>query len=177
MSEADFIIRPVADDDLEAVRAIYAHHVRTSTGTFEITAPDRAEMARRRTEVAGRGLPFLVAEAKGTVLGYAYANLYRTREAYRFTVEDSVYVAPDWLRQGLGGLLLGRLIDASAKAGARQMVAVIGGSDNRGSIRLHEGLGFVRVGLLTAAGFKFGRWCDSVLMQRPLGDGDSTLPP
>lgn len=176
MSQATLLIRPAADGDLDAVRAIYAHHVATSTGTFEITPPDRAEMARRKAEVAARGLPFLIAVADGAVAGYAYANLYRTREAYRFTVEDSVYVAPDRLRQGVGNRLLARLIEDSAKAGARQMVAVIGGSDNAGSIRLHERQGFARVGLLAAAGFKFGRWCDSVLMQRPLGLGDTTLP-
>jgi L-amino acid N-acyltransferase YncA len=170
------IVRPAAIADMKAVRDIYAHHVTTGTSTFEVEAPDLQEMKRRLAEIEGRGFPFLVAEADGRVGGYAYANLYRTREAYRFTVEDSVYIDQGMRGQGLGKALLTALIKASEKAGMRQMVAVIGGSDNEASIRLHESLGFNRVGLLPAVGFKLGRWCDSVLMQRSLGHGAATMP-
>jgi phosphinothricin acetyltransferase len=173
---ASLLVRPAAAADMAEVQAIYAHQVQSGTATFEIEIPDLAEMTRRLAEIAGRGFPFLVAEVDGRVGGYAYANLYRTREAYRFTVEDSVYIHHERRGLGLGTALLAALIKASERAGMRQMVAVIGGSDNAASIRLHESLGFSRVGLLPAVGFKLGRWCDSVLMQRPLGHGAATLP-
>ena len=168
--------RPAADSDLPRIAAIYAHHVLTGFASFELDPPDAAEMQRRRADVVARGLPYLVAEAGGEVLGYAYAAPYRLRPAYRFTVEDSIYVDPGGTGRGIGRLLLERLIAESAARGCRQMVAVIGGSDNHGSIALHKSCGFFPAGTLPAVGFKFGRWADSVLMQRALGAGDATPP-
>lgn len=162
---SDLLLRPASESDIPSVLAIYAHHVLNGTGSFEITPPDLQEMQRRHREVLSRNLPYLVAEIGGRVAGYAYANLYRTREAYRFTAEDSVYIDPAFQKRGVGEALLRELLVRSAEAGFKQMVAVIGGSDNLGSIRLHEKLGFVRVGLLPKVGFKFDRWLDSVLMQ------------
>jgi L-amino acid N-acyltransferase YncA len=169
-------VRASTEADLPAIQAIYAHHVLHGLASFEEAPPDAAEMARRRADVLARGLPHLVAEADRRVLGYAYAGPYRTRAAYRFTVEDSVYVAPDALGRGLGRLLLARVIADSEAQGARQMIAVIGDSANLGSIRLHAAAGFREACTFRAVGFKFGRWVDSVLMQRPLGPGDETLP-
>ncbi len=174
--ETGIRLREAADSDLAAIRDIYAHYVATSLASFEETPPDAAEMARRRRELLARGLPFLVAEADGAVVGFAYAAPYRLRSAYRFTVEDSIYVAPGALGRGIGQMLLKGLVARCAELGYRQMVAVIGDSANAASIRTHERVGFRRVGLLPAVGFKFGRWVDSVLMQRPLGDGDATTP-
>ncbi|MBF0168450.1 MAG: N-acetyltransferase [Alphaproteobacteria bacterium] len=162
------MLRPAVLDDMVHVQAIYAHHVRTGTGSFEIEPPDLAEMKRRFGEVIERKLPFLVCERDGCIAGYAYANFYRPRAAYRFTCEDSVYIDPVFQKLGIGQSLLSALIEGSAKSGFKQMVAVIGGSDNLGSIRLHERNGFERVGLLPNVGFKFDRWLDSVLMQRAL---------
>jgi L-amino acid N-acyltransferase YncA len=174
---AAFVIRPSKDADLPAVAAIYGHHVRFGLGSFEEEPPDLAELARRRAEVLARKLPYLIAAADaGTVLGYAYAAPYRARSGYRFSLEDSIYIAPAALRRGIGRALLGALVARCAAGGYRQMVAVIGDSGNAGSIGLHEQLGFRRVGLLPATGFKHGRWVDSVLMQRELGDGAATLP-
>ena len=161
-------VRPATIDDMAQVQAIYAHHVMNGSGSFEIEPPDLAEMQRRLAEVQKRNLPFLVAETEGRVAGYAYANLYRTREAYRFTCEDSVYIDPACHKRGLGHALLEALIVDAGARGFKQMVAVIGGSDNSGSIRLHEKHGFLRVGLLPKVGFKFDRWHDSVLMQKSL---------
>jgi phosphinothricin acetyltransferase len=144
--------------------------------SFEITPPKEAEVARRRTEVLAAALPFLVAAADGKVVGYAYAAPYRARAAYRHTLEDSVYMHRDFAGRGIGRRLLERLIDECAARGYRQLIAVIGDSANQGSIALHERCGFARVGVLPSVGFKFGRWVDSVLMQRGLGDGDRTLP-
>ncbi|WP_256366625.1 GNAT family N-acetyltransferase [Ancylobacter sp. TS-1] len=170
------LIRDARDDDMPAVQAIYAHHVLTGLASFEEVPPSAAEMTARRAHVLALGLPYLVAEREGTVVGYAYASTYRPRPAYRFTVEDSVYVAPGCGGKGIGGALLGALI-ARCEAGPwRQMLAVIGDSDNAGSLALHRRLGFRPAGTLAAVGFKFGRWVDSVLMQRPLGPGDDTLP-
>ena len=169
-------IRPSREADLPAVQAIYAHHVLYGLATFEEVPPDAAELARRRAELLARGLPHLVAEMEGQVVGYAYAGPYRPRPAYRNTVEDSVYLAPDRVGRGIGRALLGRLIGLCEAAGHRQMVAVIGDSGNAPSIRVHEALGFARVGLLTSVGFKLGRWVDTVIMQRPLGPGDATPP-
>ena len=174
---AAFVIRPSEDPDLPAIAAIYGHHVRFGLGSFEEEPPDLAELARRRAEVLAQKLPYLVAAAgAGAVLGYAYAAPYRTRSGYRFSLEDSIYIAPAALRRGIGRALLGALVERCAAGGYRQMVAVIGDSGNAGSIGLHEQLGFRRVGLLPATGFKHGRWVDSVLMQRELGDGAATLP-
>jgi phosphinothricin acetyltransferase len=169
-------IRESAEADLPAIQAIYAHHVATGLASFEEAPPDLAEMARRRRELRGRGLPHLVAEAEGGVLGYAYAGPYRARPAYRFTLEDSIYLAGDATGRGIGRLLLGALIERTTELGYRQMVAIIGDSGNRASIRLHAAAGFREVGTLTAVGFKFGRWVDSVVMQRPLGPGDASPP-
>jgi phosphinothricin acetyltransferase len=171
------VIRDAADDDMAAVQAIYAHHVRHGLASFEIEPPDVAEMARRRQAIVAHGLPYLVAIADGRVLGYAYAGPYRPRPAYRFTLEDSVYIAEGFAGRGIGRRLLAELIERCTRLGYRQMVAVIGDSQNSPSIGLHDRLGFVRAGVIRAAGFKHGRWVDSVIMQRALGEGDSTLPP
>lgn len=176
------VVRDCTDDDIAWVQAIYAHHVLNGLGSFEEVAPDAAEMTRRREEVVRRRLPFLVAQMPGldprtgTVGGYAYAGPFRPRSAYRYTVEDSVYIAPDAQGKGLGRVLLGTLIERCQLLGYRQMVAVIGDSGNFASIALHARLGFVEAGVLRSVGFKAGRWVDSVLMQRRLGRGDDTLP-
>lgn len=166
-------LRDSREDDLPALAAIYGHHVLHGTGTFELDAPDAAEMARRRAEVLGRGLPWLVAERDGRVLGYAYANYFRPRMAYRFCLEDSIYLAPEAQGQGLGSLLLAELIARCEALGARQMVAVIGDSANAASIGVHQRAGFEPMGVMKAAGWKFERWLDVVFMQRELGLGAS----
>ncbi len=164
--------------DIAAITAIYAHHVRQGTGTFEEVAPDAAEMAARLARVQGAGCAWLVAENDaGEVVGYAYYTQIRDRSAYRFTAEDSVYVREDQRGQGVGKALVAALIERAEAQGFRQMVAVIGDSENAGSIGLHISLGFRQVGLLRSVGLKFGRWLDVVYMQRPLGAGDRTLPP
>lgn len=168
------VLRPGSADDLDAVTRIYAWNVAHGTGTFEIEAPDRVEMERRRTDVLAKGLPWLVLESAGQVVGYAYANQFRPRPAYRFCVEDSVYLAPDAIGQGFGRLLLAELLARCEAAGARQMLAVIGDSANAGSIGVHRALGFAPVGTMKAAGWKFDRWLDVVLMQKSLGFGAST---
>ncbi|BBK40892.1 N-acetyltransferase [Allostella vacuolata] len=165
-------VRDSADGDLPRLHAIYSHHVLHGLASFEEAPPDLAEMVRRRAEVLRQGLPYLVAELDGAIVGYAYASPYRTRSAYRFTVENSIYLAPDRAGQGLGGTLLAALIRRCEAGPWRQMVAVIGDSANRPSIRLHERMGFRPVGVLERVGFKFGRWVDSVLMQRPLVPAD-----
>ena len=172
----DIALRPAADGDVARITAIYADHVLTGFASFEVTPPDSPEMARRRADVLARGLPYVVAELAGAVVGYAYAAPYRLRPAYDYTVEDSIYVDRGALGRGVGRRLLERLIADCAAGGYRQMVAVIGDSGNQASIALHEACGFARVGLLPSVGFKFGRWVDSVLMQRPLGAGDAALP-
>ncbi|MGH8849839.1 MAG: GNAT family N-acetyltransferase [Casimicrobiaceae bacterium] len=167
-------VRAATADDLPAITAIYAHHVELGTGSFELAAPGGEEMGRRWREVVELGLPYLVATLSadaGTVAGFAYASPYRARPAYRYTVEDSVYVAPSWAGRGAGRALLATLIAACEPLGYRQMVAVIGGADNAASIGLHAALGFERAGCLTAVGRKFDRWVDTVLMQRMLGAG------
>jgi phosphinothricin acetyltransferase len=161
---------------LPAITAIYRHHVLEGAATFETVPPDEAEMARRRMDVLARGLPYVVAEIDGVLAGYAYAAPYRPRAAYRYTVEDSVYVVPSMPRRGAGRALLETIVAACAARHYRQMVAVIGDSANAASIGLHAACGFERVGLLPGVGFKFGRWVDSVLMQRALGAGAGTLP-
>jgi L-amino acid N-acyltransferase YncA len=170
----DLLVRPSRASDIEAIAAIYAHHVREGTGSFELEAPDAAEMARRRDAVVAGDWPWLAAEDHaGHVLGYAYASPFRPRRAYRFCLEDSVYVANEAQGRGIGRLLLAELLARCAALGARQMLAVIGDADNAGSIALHRALGFERTGVLKAAGWKFGRWLDVVLMQRALGLGRS----
>lgn len=171
------LIRPSRDTDIDAVAAIYAWHVEHGTGTFELEPPGAAELAQRRAAVLANRQPWLVAEgADGAVLGYAYANWFRPRRGYRFCVEDSIYLRPQAIGTGLGRLLLAELIARCSAAGARQMVAVIGDSANAASIAVHESLGFRRTGSLDAAGWKFGRWCDVVFMQRALGRGATAEP-
>lgn len=166
-------VRSAVEDDFDAIVEIYAAEVVAGTASFELTPPDRAEMIRRWSTIVGRGLPYLVADLDGGIAGYAYAGPYRTRPAYRFTVEDSVYVAPWARRRGVGLVLLRGVVMACETAGARQMVAVIGDSAHVASIRLHEAVGFRLVGTLTNVGYKFERWLDTVIMQRPLGAGAS----
>lgn len=170
------LIRPSTEADLAAIQAIYAHAVQHGTGTFETEVPDLAEMARRRSEVLGRQLPWLVACEGETVIGYAYANYFRPRLAYRFCLEDSIYLHPEHQGKGTGRLLLTELITRSEALGARQMLAVIGDAANQGSIGVHAALGFVHTGKLANAGWKFGRWLDVILMQRQLGPGASSAP-
>ncbi len=169
-------IRPAEDADMDAVTAIYAHHVLYGLASFETEPPDATDMRRRRADVVAKGLPYLVATDDDAVLGYAYAGGYRPRAAYANTVENSVYVRPDATRRRIGQRLLVALIDACEACGLRQMVAVVGDSANLASIRLHEKLGFRRVGVLTNVGYKQGRWLDSMLLQRELGLGAQTPP-
>jgi L-amino acid N-acyltransferase YncA len=166
-----FRLRDAGAGDLPGIRSIYAHHVVTGTGTFEEQPPDLPVIARRWRSVVEAGLPYLVAVGDDRILGYAYAARYHARSAYRFALEDSVYVAPEAMGNGLGTALVSELLSRTEAAGFRQMVSVIGDSANLGSIRLHESLGFEHVGTLRSIGFKFGRWLDVVMMQRPLGPG------
>lgn len=170
------LLRNATDLDLPAIQAIYAHWVTHGTGSFELEPPDVDEMGRRRADVLAKGLPYLVAEQGGQLLGYAYANWFRPRPAYRFTVENSVYVAPGAHRSGIARLLMAELMTRCEVAGARQMVAVIGDSANAGSIGLHLAMGFTHIGTLQATGWKFDRWLDTVFMQRSLGSGNATPP-
>ena len=176
MSAPSLLIRPSTVADLPAITAIYAWNVLHGTGTFELDAPDDAEMARRRDDVLAKGLPWLVAQRDEAVLGYAYANHFRPRLAYRFCLEDSVYLAPQAQGQGIGRLLLAELLARCEAAGARQMFAVIGDSTNLGSICVHRRLGFEHTGTMRAAGWKFGRWLDVVIMQKSLGMGARSAP-
>lgn len=170
-------IRPATPADIPAITRIYGASVLNGTASFELEPPDEAEMARRMNELIGNGFPYLAADADGELIGYAYAALYRTRPAYRWTVEDSVYIAPDRQRGGLGRSLLTALITACIERGFRQMIAVIGDSPRQaGSVALHKALGFEHVGILQDVGFKHGHWCDSLLMQRALGDGAAKAP-
>lgn len=165
------LVRPSSETDLDAITAIYAHAVTHGTASFELDPPDRAEMARRRAAILEGGYPYLVAEKDGAVLGYAYAGAYRTRPAYRSTVEDSIYVAPSAQGQGVGRLLLTRLIEECEARDFRLMVAVIGDEESKGSIGLHRSLGFELAGILKGIGYKHGRWLSTVMMQRSLGRG------
>ena len=170
-------IRPAHAADIPAITGIYAHAVAHGTASFELTPPDEAEMARRMNDFIGKGYPYLIAEDGGMLAGFAYAGPYRTRLAYRHTVENSVYIAHDNHRRGVGRALLAALIETCAAGGFRQMIAVIGDSSRQAaSIGLHHALGFRHVGILEDVGFKHGRWLDSVLMQRALGPGSSTDP-
>lgn len=161
---------------MPGVHAIYAHHVLHGLASFEEIAPSLDEMATRRRDVLAKGLPYVVAEGGGAVLGYAYANHYRPRSAYRFTLEDSVYIANDAIGRGIGRQLLSHIIERCTALGYRQMIAIIGDSGHKASIGLHEQAGFRRIGIFPSVGFKLGRWVDSVLMQRPLGLGDAAAP-
>ena len=171
------LIRPSRDEDVAAITAIYAHHVLHSTGTFETEAPTAADMAQRRLDVLARRLPWLVAEdQQGRVIGYAYCNWFKPRAAYRFSAEDSIYLHPEAVGRGLGRALLTELARHAEDAGVRKLIAVIGDSANAGSIGVHRGLGFAPVGTICGAGWKFGRWLDIVLMEKPLGEGTRTAP-
>lgn len=169
-------MRAAMPADLPAIQAIYAHHVLRGLASFEEEPPSVAEMQRRYEDTLARKLPYLVADLGGTVAGYAYGAPYRTRSAYRYAVEDSVYVRPDAQGRGVGTALLRELVRRCEALGYRQLIAVIGDSAHAASIALHAAEGFVRVGTLRSVGFKLGRWVDSVLMQRPLGPGDATKP-
>jgi L-amino acid N-acyltransferase YncA len=176
MTDRPLLIRPSTDTDLPAVTRIYGHAALHGTGTFELEAPEEAEMARRRDAVLANGLPWLVAERDGDVLGYAYANHFRPRRAYRFCVEDSIYLDERARGRGIGRVLLAELLAQCEARGARQMLAVIGDSANAGSVGVHRACGFEDTGVLKAAGWKFGRWLDVVLMQKALGEGAATEP-
>lgn len=169
-------LRAATPADIPAITAIYAHAVRHGTASFELEPPDEAEMARRQSTLLSGDFPYLVAENDGGIAGYAYAGLYRARPAYRFSVEDSVYVDPTAHRRGVGRLLLERLIVESEQRGFRQMIAVIGDSAQTSSIELHRALGFRMIGAIENVGYKFDRWLDTVLMQRDLGPGATTGP-
>ena len=173
---APFVVRDATDADMPAVQAIYAHNVLHGRASFEEIPPTLAEMLERRKSVLALGLPYLVADASGEIAGYSYATSYRPRPAYRFTVEDSVYVADSCHGRGIGAALLGRLVERCSAGPWRQMLAIIGDSGNASSIAVHRRLGFEHVGTLRSVGFKLGVWTDTVLMQRGIGAGD-TAPP
>jgi L-amino acid N-acyltransferase YncA len=170
-------IRPSKAGDVAAIAEIYGYHVLNGLASFELLAPSVDEIGKRRADVIGKSFPYLVAEFDGKVAGYAYASLYRARPAYRHTLENSVYVHKDYSRRGIGRLLMNALIESCEKAGCRQLIAVIGDSGNQSSIELHAACGFTSIGVMKAVGFKFGRWVDSVYMQRSIGEGETTLPP
>ena len=170
------LVRPAALQDLAPIQSIYAYHVLNGLASFEEEAPPLEEMRRRFEEVNRQGLPYLVAEDKGEVLGYGYCTLYRTRSAYRHTLEDSIYVKHGKQGKGVGKAVLAELIARSAALNYRQMIAVIGDSANASSIAVHASMGFVRAGSLRSSGYKFGRWVDTVFMQLPLGEGDGSKP-
>lgn len=170
------LIRPSTELDLGAITRIYAHHVQHGTGTFETTPPSETDMAARRADVLSKGLPWLVLEDAGQVLGFAYGNWFKPRPAYRFSVEDSIYLAPEAAGKGLGRALLAELLAHLQAAGVRKVMAVIGDSANAGSVGVHSALGFERVGVVKSCGWKFDRWLDIVLMEKSLGEGDSSRP-
>jgi phosphinothricin acetyltransferase len=169
-------IRPARLADIPAITRIYAHSVETGTASFELEAPDEAEMSRRMQALLDGGFPYVVADIDGALAGYAYAGPYRPRKAYRFSVEDSIYIDPTAQRRGIGRALLQRLIEECERRGFRQMIAVIGDSAQTPSIELHRAAGFRLIGNIENVGYKFDRWLDSVLMQRPLGPGATTKP-
>jgi phosphinothricin acetyltransferase len=176
MAGDGFTIRPSQDGDVAAITAIYAYHVLHGLASFEEVPPGEDEIARRRSAVIARGLPYLVAERAGRVIGYCYVGLFRPRSAYRYTLEDSIYIDAAEVGRGVGRALLQAVVNQSTELGYRRMIAVIGGSETLPSIRLHAALGFSHVGVMPGVGFKFGRWVDLVLMQRPLGSGSATPP-
>jgi L-amino acid N-acyltransferase YncA len=169
-------IRSSREADLPAITAIYAHHVLHGTGTFETDPPTQTDMATRRADVLAKGLPYLVAEEDGKVLGFSYCQWFKPRPAYRFSAEDSIYLHPDAAGKGLGKLLLAELARQAEAAGIRKLIAVIGDSANAGSVGVHRALGFTPVGSFKSCGWKFGRWLDIVLMEKTLGEGDATPP-
>jgi phosphinothricin acetyltransferase len=171
------VLRAASRGDVASIAAIYGHHVTHGLASFELEPPSVDEMVRRFDAITGAGYPYLVAADGERVLGYAYASAFRTRPAYRFTVEDSVYIDPGATGHGLGRTLLRALVDACTRAGYRQMIAVIGDSANDASIGLHRACGFDRMSVFLATGFKHGRWVDTVFMQRALGEGSRSLPP
>jgi phosphinothricin acetyltransferase len=170
------ILRPSQEPDLPAITAIYGHHVLHGSGTFETEPPTLADMRARRAEVLARHLPFLVAEEGGHIVGFAYCNWFKPRPAYRFSAENSIYLAPDAHRRGLGRALLAELAAQAQAAGVRKLIAVIGDSANAGSIGVHRSVGFEQVGVLKSCGWKFERWLDVVLMEKTLGAGNSRPP-
>ncbi len=170
------IIRPCQSEDIAQITAIYAYHVLHGTGTFEVDPPSEADMTQRRADVLGKNLPYLVAADESQVLGFAYCNWFKPRPAYRYSAEDSIYLAPTAMGQGLGRALLAELMGQAERAGVRKLIAVIGDSNNRGSIGVHQRAGFAHVGLLKSCGWKFERWLDVVLMDKALGLGDRTAP-
>jgi L-amino acid N-acyltransferase YncA len=170
------LIRHSTNEDLPAITAIYRHHVLTGTGTFEIDPPSEADMATRRADVLSKGLPYLVMEDNHQVIGFAYCNWFRPRAAFRFSAEDSIYMAAGTHQKGLGRALLAELCSQAEQTGVRKMIAVIGDSANAGSIGVHRSLGFTDVGQVKSCGWKFDRWLDMVFMEKPLGAGDTTAP-
>ncbi len=171
------LIRPSREGDIDAITAIYAHHVQHGTGTFEIDAPSATEMAARHADVLSKGLPYLVAEADRQVVGFAYCNWFKPRPAYRFSAEDSIYLAPQAQGAGLGRALLSELMAQASNVGLRKLIAVIGDSGNAGSIGLHRTVGFTDVGILKSCGWKFDQWLDVMMMECALGQGNATAPP
>ena len=169
-------IRPSLDSDIPAITAIYTHHVLHGTGTFETTPPTEQDMTARRADVLSKGLPYLVIETADGVLGFAYCNWFKPRPAYRFSAEDSIYLAPTAAGKGLGRLLLEELMAKAEHAGVRKLIAVIGDSANLGSVGVHKACGFQPVGVLTNCGWKFERWLDVVLMDRTIGLGSTQAP-
>lgn len=176
MNTLNIEVRRARPEDIDSITCIYEQNVLLGTGSFEITPPDDNEMLRRYKRIIDRGFPYLVAEVGKDVVGFCYASEYKDREAYRYTIQDSIYVHPEALRDGIGTCLLTELIRLSTDLGYRQMIAVIGDSENKASIGLHSKLGFKEVGRLKDVGFKFDRWLNSVLMQRSLGQGSTTDP-
>ena len=170
------VVRVAVPADMPAIADIYAHFVRHGTATFEETVPTTTEMSSRRDQMLSEGMPYLVAELDGFVVGHAYATIYRTRSAYRFTAEDSIYVHHEQARKGIGSALLGALIAECERIGSRQMIAVMSDGRSTGSTQLHERFGFRPAGELHSVGFKFGRWIDTIRMQRALGAGNRSLP-
>lgn len=170
------MIRPSRDSDLAAITAIYTHHVLHGTGTFETEPPNEQDMAARRADVLSKGLPYLVLETEEGVLGFAYCNWFKPRPAYRFSAEDSIYLAPTAAGKGLGRLLLEELMAQAERAGVRKLIAVIGDSANKGSVGVHTAVGFSHVGVLAHCGWKFDRWLDVVLMDRVIGAGSTNAP-
>lgn len=169
-------IRPSTDQDIPAITAIYAHHVLNGTGTFETVPPTVDDMKARRADVLAKDLPYLVAEEDGRILGFAYCNWFKPRPAYRYSAEDSIYMADGERGRGAGKQLLTALAQQAEAAGVRKLIAVIGDSANQGSVRVHESIGFTHVGVLKSCGWKFNKWLDVVLMEKPLGLADSTSP-
>ena len=177
MTDAEnLIIRDAHDHDMDAIQAIYAHHVRYGLASWEVSPPGIAEMRARRAAIQDGGFPYRVADRAGEVLGYTYASQYRPRPAYRNTVENAIYVAESARGQGIGPVLLDDIVEQCTALGFRRMVAVIGDSENTPSIKLHERAGFQMVGVIPACGYKSGRWLDQVLMQKALGPGDTEPP-